>query len=71
MARNKPCSQDWKESRRRRALVLKRKGWKQRASVDALGITKGAVSQWMSAVREQGDEALCRHPHLGAVAKLS
>lgn len=38
---------------------------------DALGITKGAVSQWMGAVREQGDEALCAHPHIGAVAKLS
>ncbi len=71
MATNKPCSQDWKESRRQRALVLKRKGWKQQAIADALGITKGAVSQWMSAVREQGDEALGAYPHLGAVAKLS
>lgn len=57
--------------RRRRALVLKHDGWKQQAIAAALGVTKGAVSQWMSAVRERGDEALCAHPHAGALARLT
>ncbi len=59
------------ELRRLRALALKRDGWKQQAIATVLGVTKGAVSQWMSAVREQGDEGLCAHPHPGAVAKLT
>ncbi len=59
------------EVRRHRALALKRGGWKQQAIAAALGVTKGAVSQWMSAVREHGDEGLCAHPHPGAVAKLT
>lgn len=59
------------ELRRQRALVLKRDGWKQQAIAAALGVTKGAVSQWMTAVREQGVEALRAHPHLGAVTRLT
>lgn len=57
--------------RRQRALALKHDGWKQQAIAEALGITKGAVSLWMSAVRERGDEALLAHPHLGAPARLT
>jgi transposase len=57
--------------RRQRALALKHDGWKQQAIAEALGVTKGAVSQWMNVVRERGDEALLAHPHLGAAAKLT
>lgn len=71
MTANRSRSQDWKELRRRRALALKHDGWKQQAIAAALGVTKGAVSQWMRAVREEGDEALRAHPHLGAVARLT
>src|SRR4051812_20146415 len=71
MTATRPRSHDWKELRRRRALALKHDGWKQQAIAEALGVTKGAVSQWMNAVRERGDEALCAHPHTGALARLS
>jgi transposase len=71
MTANRPRSQDWKELRRRRALALKHDGWKQQAIAEALGVTKGAVSQWLSAARERGDSALRGHPHTGALTKLT
>ncbi|MCA1715656.1 MAG: helix-turn-helix domain-containing protein, partial [Actinobacteria bacterium] len=37
---------DWREGRRLRAFELKHQGWKQREIADALGVSKGAVSQW-------------------------
>ena len=36
---------DWKEQRRWRALELKRDGWTHEEVAEALGVTKGAVSQ--------------------------
>ena len=53
-------SADWKEKRRLRAWELKQKGWKQTDIAEALGVTDGAVSQWMSRAREGGKEALQR-----------
>ena len=64
-------AQDWKEMRRWQALELKQGGWKQKDIAEALGVTSGAVSQWMSAVRTQGQEALCARPHPGASPRLS
>ena len=42
---------DWQEARRLQALVLYRKGWRQKDISEALGVSKGAVSQWMARVR--------------------
>ena len=64
-------SQDWKEIRRWRALDLKQDGWKQKDIAEALGVTPGAVSQWMTAVQIQGQEALYARPHPGATPRLS
>ena len=62
---------DWREGRRRRAWELKEQGWKQSAIAAALGVTPGAVSQWLKRAREEGVEALRRHPAPGPQPKLS
>jgi transposase len=41
-----------------RALELKHMGWKQRDIAAALGVTEGAVSQWVAAARRGGLDAL-------------
>lgn len=63
--------EDWKEGRRRRAWELKEQGWKQKDIAAALGVTEGAVSQWLKRGREEGVEALRRHPAPGPAPKLS
>ena len=62
---------DWKEHRRWRALGLKHDGWTHAEIAEALGVTKGAVSQWMKCVREQGEEGLQARPRKGATPKLA
>src|SRR5215831_5951011 len=54
MARGLPTPSDWQEARRWQALALKQQGWKQQRIAQALGVTKGTVSQWMARVREYG-----------------
>lgn len=49
---------DWKEARRFRAWELHKKGWRQIDIAEALGVTRGAVSQWFKRVREEGIGAL-------------
>ncbi len=61
---------DWKGARRWRALALKQQGWKQRRIAEALGVSKGAVSQWMATVREQGAGGLRARPRSGAPPRL-
>ena len=61
---------DWRECRRLRALYLFQHGWKERDIVEALGASKGAVSQWLTAAREEGRKALYSQPH-GTHAKLT
>ena len=48
---------DWREGRRLRAWELKQEGWKQRDIARALGVSKGAVSQWMKRANQEGLEA--------------
>jgi transposase len=64
-------SQNWKEIRRWRALDLKRDGWKQEDIAIALGVTPGAVSQWLTVVEVQGEQALHARPHPGEIPKFS
>jgi transposase len=71
MAKRKLCPRDWKEARRLQALELKQKGWTQKYIAEALGVTKGAVSQWMTLAEEQGEDALLARPRPGAPPKLS
>ena len=62
---------DWREGRRLRAWELKQKGWKQQDIADALGVTKGAVSQWMKRGREGGLQGLKRKPPPGVAPRLN
>ena len=52
------------------ALHLRELGWRQGDIAAALGVTKGAVSQWLSAARLGGPEALRARPHPGGPARL-
>jgi transposase len=62
---------DWKEYRRLRAWDLAREGWRQCEIARALGVTEGAVSQWLKRGRSAGKEALRRHPAPGPTPKLT
>ena len=45
-------------------------GWSQRQIAAALGVSEGAVSQWMARAREGGPEALRQRPRPGAPRRL-
>jgi transposase len=62
---------DWREGRRLRAWELKREGWSQQEIANALGVSKGAVSQWIKRGREDGIEGLKRRIATGAPPRLS
>jgi transposase len=63
---------DWREGRRLRAFELKQQGWTQQQIAEALGVSKGAVSQWMKRARQGGGpQALKRQPAPGAPSRLS
>lgn len=62
---------DWREGRRLRAFELKERDWKQAEIADALGVSEGAVSQWMRRAREGGVEGLKHKPPPGAPPRLS
>ena len=54
-----------------RAWELKQEGWSQQRIAEALGVSKGAVSQWMKRAREEGVEGLKHKPPPGATPRLS
>jgi len=63
---------DWREGRRLRAWELVQSGWSQKKVAEALGVTPGAVSQWMRRVREgSGPEALRRRKAPGGRPRLT
>ena len=66
-----PQPKDWREARRLRAWELKQKGWKQKDIAEALGVTPGAVSQWLKRGREAGTEALHSRRGGGPKPRLS
>jgi transposase len=66
-----PTPHTWKEARRLQAWHLKQHGWSQRRIAEALGVSEGAVSQWMTRAGDAGPEALRRRPSPGAPRRLS
>jgi transposase len=61
----------WKEARRLQAWRLKQRGWSQRQIAEALGVSEGAVSQWMTRARARGSDALRHRPPPGARRRLT
>lgn len=66
-----PSPQNWSEARRKRAQELRQMGWKVGAIAEALGVTKGAVSQWLTRAEQQGPQAWQSRPRPGRPPKLA
>ena len=62
---------NWREGRRFRAFELHQKGWQQKDIAEALGVSKGAVSQWLKRAGEGGIEALRHRKPPGGPTRLS
>jgi len=62
---------NWKEVRRLQAWHLKQQGWAQRQIAEALGVSEGAVSQWLTRGRAGGLNALRHRPPPGAPCRLT
>lgn len=63
---------DWREGRRLRAWELHQQGWSQLRIAAALGVTQGAVSQWLKRARTGGGVDALRHrPAPGRRAALT
>ena len=62
---------DWKEWRRFRAWELAQQGWSQNEIAEALGVTEGAVSQWIKVRRERGEAGLRGKIAQGPASRLS
>ena len=68
MSKKQP--KDWREARRLRAWALKEKGWRPARIAEALGVTRGAVSQWFKKAEAEGVEALYGRKHPGPKPRL-
>lgn len=64
-------SLDWAEGRRLRAWELFQQGWTAARIAAALGVSRAAVSQWLSRARVGGLEALRARPRPGAMSRLT
>ena len=63
---------DWREGRRLRAWDLHEAGWSGARIAEALGVTRGAVSQWLRRVRDGGGrEGLRTKPRPGKQPRLT
>src|SRR5919205_2999944 len=72
MNRSKPRSpRDWREERLLRAWALHQQGWMGKTIAAALGVSQGAVSQWLKRAREGGVEALYAQPPPGPTPRLT
>lgn len=70
-AQRKHVPTDWREGRRQRAWELHQQGWKQKDIAAALGVTQGAVSQWVKRGRDGGVAALRRRTAPGSSPRLT
>ena len=61
----------WREGRRLRAWELCQARWKQVKIAEALGVTRGALSQWVKRAQAGGEAALHRRLAPGPTPKLS
>lgn len=64
-------SQSHREWRRIHAYHLRQKGWTEGEIAAAVGVTRGAVSQWLKRAKEGGMEALRDRERPGAPCRLS
>jgi transposase len=64
-------STEWREARRFRAWELHLKGWSQQRIAEALGVTQGAVSQWVKRALSGAEDALRTHKASGAPRRLT
>jgi transposase len=62
---------NWREGRRLRAWELSQQGWRPQRIAEALGVTPGAVSQWLKRAREGGASALRERKPPGKAARLT
>ena len=62
---------DWREYRRLRAWHLSQHDWKQKDIAAALGVTEGAVSQWIKKAKAGGADALRHQPPPGPQHRLN
>jgi transposase len=65
------AARDWKEGRRLRAWELRQAGWSQAAIANALGVTEGAVSQWLARAKQTGVSALYSRKAAGPTPRLT
>ena len=63
--------ENWREARRLQAWELFQKGWKQKTIAEALGVTEGAVSQWLKKARSEGIEGLYHRKGGGPKPRLN
>src|SRR5436190_19752313 len=61
----------WPEGRRLRAWALFQQGWKVGQIAAALGVTHGAVSQWLARAHQEGEASLRDRPRPGRAPRLT
>lgn len=70
MGHERTSPHDWREWRRMRAWELSLQGWAPCDLAEALGVSRAAVSHWLSAAAENGPDALRSRWRPGPAGKL-